>query len=93
MEMDFSKLDVVTWSWQKVLGSEAAHGMLALSPRAVARLESHQPERPMPKLFRLTKGGKLNAGIFEGATINTPSMLAVEDMLAALDWARPAPRV
>ena len=87
MGMDFSKLDVVTWSWQKVLGSEAAHGMLALSPRAVARLESHQPERPMPKLFRLTKGGKLNAGIFEGATINTPSMLAVEDMLAALDWA------
>ncbi len=87
MEMDFRKLDVVTWSWQKVLGSEAAHGMLALSPRAVERLESHQPDRPMPKLFRLTKGGKLNVSIFEGATINTPSMLAVEDMLAALDWA------
>ena len=87
MEMDFSKLDVVTWSWQKVLGSEAAHGMLALSPRAVARLESYEPDRALPKLFRMTKAGKINAGIFEGATINTPSMLAVEDVLAALDWA------
>ena len=87
MEMDFAKLDVITWSWQKVLGSEAAHGMLALSPRAVARLESFAPDRALPKLFRLTKGGKINAGIFEGATINTPSMLAVEDLLAALDWA------
>lgn len=87
MDMDFSKLDVVTWSWQKVLGSEAAHGMLALSPRAVARLESFAPDRALPKLFRMTKAGKINAGIFEGATINTPSMLAVEDVLAALDWA------
>lgn len=87
MEMDFAKLDVVTWSWQKVLGSEAAHGMLALSPRAVARLESFTPDRALPKLFRLTKGGKINGGIFEGATINTPSMLAVEDLLAALEWA------
>lgn len=87
MDMDFSKLDVVTWSWQKVLGSEAAHGMLALSPRAVARLESFEPDRPLPKLFRMTKAGKINSGIFEGATINTPSMLAVEDVLAALDWA------
>ena len=87
MEMDFSKLDVVTWSWQKVLGSEAAHGMLALSPRAVERLEGSAPDRPLPKLFRMTKAGKINKGIFEGATINTPSMLAVEDVLAALDWA------
>ena len=87
MDMDFRKLDVVTWSWQKVLGSEAAHGMLALSPRAVARLEGFEPDRALPKLFRMTKAGKINAGIFEGATINTPSMLAVEDVLAALDWA------
>jgi len=87
MPMDFAKLDVVTWSWQKVLGSEGAHGMLALSPRAVARLESTTPRFPLPKLFRLTKDGKLVDGIFEGATINTPSMLALEDLHAALDWA------
>lgn len=87
MPMDFSKLDVVTWSWQKVLGSEAAHGMLALSPRAVERLESYTPPRPLPKLFQLSKNGKLIEGIFGGATINTPSMLALEDLHAALDWA------
>ncbi len=88
MPMDFSKLDVVTWSWQKVLGGEAAHGMLALSPRAVERLETTQPRYPLPKLFRLTKNGKLIEGIFNGATINTPSMLAVEDLHAALGWAK-----
>jgi len=87
MPMDFSKLDVVTWSWQKVLGSEGAHGMLALGPRAVERLESATPLYPLPKLFRLTKGDKLIDGIFKGATINTPSMLALEDLHAALDWA------
>ena len=84
--MDYSRLDVVTWSWQKVLGGEAAHGMIALSPKAVARLEQPAP-RPLPKLFRLADNGKLNSGIFSGATINTPSMLAVEDLHSALDWA------
>ncbi len=85
-DMPWDKLDVTTWSWQKVLGGEGGHGMLVLSPRAAGRLESYKPERALPKIFRMTKGGKINMDIFEGLTINTPSMLAVEDCLDALKW-------
>ncbi|MEI6985303.1 MAG: phosphoserine transaminase [Rhodospirillaceae bacterium] len=88
MDIPWSKIDVATWSWQKVLGGEAAHGMLVLSPRAVERLESHKPTWPLPKLYRMTKDGKINEGIFKGETINTPSMLAVEDAIDGLKWAK-----
>ncbi|HSG35032.1 MAG TPA: phosphoserine transaminase [Sphingomonadaceae bacterium] len=87
-EMDWPKLDATTYSWQKVMGSEAAHGMLILSPRAIERIESYEPQWPLPKLFRIKKAGKLDRAIFEGATINTPSLLATEDYIMALEWAK-----
>lgn len=87
-DIDWSKIDVATFSWQKVLGGEGGHGVLILGPRAVERLETYTPDRPLPKIFRMTKGGKLIEGIFKGETINTPSMLAVEDAIFALEWAK-----
>ncbi|AVX03371.1 phosphoserine transaminase [Maritalea myrionectae] len=87
-ELDFAKLDVTTFSWQKVLGGEGAHGVIILSPRAVERLENYAPDRPLPKIFRLTKGGKLIEGIFEAATINTPSLMVIEDAIDAMEWAK-----
>ncbi|TDQ67338.1 phosphoserine aminotransferase [Maritalea mobilis] len=87
-ELDFTKLDVTTFSWQKVLGGEGAHGVIILSPRAVERLEGYTPDRPLPKIFRLTKGGKLIEGIFEAATINTPSLMVIEDVIDAMEWAK-----
>ena len=88
MKLNWPKLDVVTWSWQKVLGSEAAHGMIALSPRAIKRLESFTPSWPIPKVFRIATNKKVNEAIFEGETINTPSLLCVEDVLYSLRWAK-----